>query len=84
MPPGHPRPVVAVVLLVAAAVLTPVVLMAGFAWPIYDSLFCRSSCGHDWAGTVTIWVLGGALVGGLFFLGVRGIVRTPEPPRPDV
>jgi hypothetical protein len=86
---GHSRPraIVSVALLVVAAVLAPVVFMAGFAWPIIESLRCRSSCGRSWTGTIVIWVLGVAIVGGLTFLGVHGIVRTPpppQPPRPDV
>jgi hypothetical protein len=86
---GHSRPraIVSVALLVFAAILAPVVFMAGFAWPIIEMLHCRSSCGHSKTGPIVIWVLGASLVGGLTFLGVRGIVRTPrppQPPRPDV
>jgi hypothetical protein len=85
---GHSRPraIISVVLLVVAALLAPVVLIAGFVWPIFETLQCRSSCGHSWTGPIVIWVLGAALVGWLAFLGVRGIVRTPrprQPPRPD-
>jgi amino acid transporter len=86
---GHSRPraIISVALLVVAAILAPVVFMAGFAWPIIEMLHCRSSCGHSKTGPIVIWVLGASLVGGLTFLGVRGIVRTPrppQPPRPDV
>jgi amino acid transporter len=80
---GHTRrrAIISVVMLVVAAVLAPVVFIAGFAWPLYESLFCESSCGHSRVGSIVIWVLGAALVAGLTFLGVRGIVRTPQPPR---
>ncbi len=77
-PATRSRTVISVLLLVLAAMLAPVVLLAGFAWPIFDALECQSSCEASWTGPVVIWVIGAALVSGLTFLGVRGIVRPPR------
>jgi hypothetical protein len=80
-PQTRSRTIISVLLLVLAAMLVPVVFLAGFAWPIFEALECRSSCDASWMGPIiVIWVIGAALVGGLTFLGVRGIVR-PTPLR---
>jgi amino acid transporter len=79
-PQTRSRTIISVLLLVLAAMLVPVVFLAGFAWPIFEALECQSSCDASWTGPIVIWVIGAALVGGLTFLGVRGIVR-PTPLR---
>jgi hypothetical protein len=76
------RSISSILLLVLAAVIAPIVFLAGFAWPIFDALECQSSCDASWTGPIVIWVIGAALVGGLTFLGVRGIVR-PRPRSPQ-
>jgi hypothetical protein len=79
-PSTHWRSIGSILLLVLAAVLAPIVFLAGLAWPIFDALECQSSCAAAWTGPIVIWVIGAVLVGGLTYLGVRGIVR-PRPPQ---
>jgi hypothetical protein len=80
------RTISSILLLVFAALLAPIVFLAGFAWPIFEVLHCRSSCDASWTGPIVIWGIGTALVGWLAFVGVRGIVRPrpAHPPRQDV
>ena len=80
------RGISSILLLVLAAILAPIVVLAGFVWPIFEALHCQSSCDASWTVPVLIWGIGTALVGWLAFLGVRGIVRppSPQPPRQDV